>query len=208
MFTSRGYRQTKRENRNKSRQGQIIQQKPVFQIDNNPVVLDAYRKFILGSVPEKLLQPEFHQSHFDIDLSERDLSWTQQDNIEVIQTKLLNFAQDIFNQIQRLGNYPISLAIYSPNLNDSAVWSVMSNSSTLSQIFTYGYYNSIIIDREGNLSFSQYNLDYYFIANGTKYEKANNLTLGYNAASSYGNPVYGNPAAFKVSVYYQVVFKL
>lgn len=200
MFTSRGYRHSKRENRHVSRQGQIIQQKPSFQIDNNPLVVEAYKKFILGG--EILLRPIKLKEEFICTLSEFDLTWTSSNLIESIKTKLVNFAEDIFQRFKAINRYPISLELYSPNSISDNVWSVQYIYSSSNQPYILANYNKIIIDIQGNLSFSQnYTVGYYQRSTGTYSADSNYLTLGYGLRSQNTRST-GNPATMVMDVYY------
>lgn len=198
MFTSRGYRQHSKENRKKSQSGQIIQRKPVFQIDNNPVVLDAYKQFILSTMP-RLLKTQLGNDTHEITLSEFTLTWNQNTTIDDIQDALRTFTVDIFNQYESQGKYPISLELSSPNLSDSNSWVTTSTWNNGS----YSFYKSIIIDRMGNLSYTQYGNGFLDYAYGEYSSSESNLTLAYGPQQSTQPSIsYGNPTKMKVDVYF------
>lgn len=200
MFTSRGYRHAKKENKHHSRQAQIIQQKPVFQIDNNPYVIEQYRKFILGD--SKYIKPDMFKNEFDVTLSYYNLSWTQQTLIPQIMAQLESFAENLFNSYRQLGRFPISLELFSPNLDDSLAFTVSSTAmSSIYQQFAASF-GSILIFPGGTISFTQNFLGYYYVTRtGTAYNY-NNLTLGYGSKSDQPTRHYGNPDTMKAIIYY------
>lgn len=201
MFTSRGYRQYSKENKKYSRQGQIIQRKPVFQIDNNPVVLDAYKKFILDTLPKPLLKPKINKDSATVILSDYDLSWNQSNSLSDIYSDLLAFAGKIFISYQNQSKSPVSLVLYSPNVDDTKGWAIMA---PLDQgtVQLWEKINSIIIDTQGNLSFTQYGHHDYAYARQIHSINDTWGTLGYGNFSGTGNPTYGSPLSMKMDVYY------
>ena len=186
MFTTRGYRQAKRENKYKSRQGQIIQKKPVFTIDNNPYVLEQYRKFLFGSsstpTPPTPKEPTFDSDTHSITLSEFILSWTSTTDLDAIFSQLTQFAVNIFAQYTTDGKYPISLELYSPGLDDTNGWKFTNEPGG-----SYSYFiifPKIIIDRLGNISTTQ-NLDSTILyTGGSGTLNKSNMTLGYGPLSN------------------------
>ena len=198
MYTSRGYRRASKENKKYSRQGQIIQKKPEFQIDNNPVVLDAYKRYLMGG--EILLRPIKLTDSFNCTLSEFNLTWTSSTMITQIQTKLKNFANDIFTRMQSLNRYPISLELKYPELEESSAWWV---SKLTSNSRIAGVYDIIIIDRFGNVSYKQFGSGYLLYSNAWTSGNEDNLTLAYGAQS--GDPPsisFGNPSQMVVDISY------
>lgn len=200
MYTTRGYRQHARENRKKSEYGQIIQRRPTFQIDNNPVVLDAYKQFIFSTMP-KLLRTQLDSDTHEITLSEYTLSWTSSDKIDDILEALKAVAEDIFNQYESQGKYPISLELYSPNLIDSNGWWV-SRPSSSPRIASAN--DSIIIDRMGHVSYTQYGTGFYLYSNAWTSADASLLTLAYGSHTAVDPPsiTFGSPLKMKADVYF------
>lgn len=206
MFTTRGYRQTKRENRNKSRQGQIIQQKPVFQIDNNPYVLEQYRKFLFGSqsshapLPD-LLVPTLESNESVVTLADYSLSWTTSEDLGTIYNRLNAFTNTVFTQISSQGKYPVSLELYSPG-DDGNGWRLANDNPTSATVVIP--FSMIIIDRLGNLTFKQ-NWSYSdtLLMTSAAVEKNRvNLTLGYGPMNTVTTVTLGNPTAMRISVNY------
>ena len=198
MYTSRGYRHASKENKKYSRQGQIIQRKPEFQIDNNPVVLDAYKRYLMGG--EILLRPIKLTDTYNCTLSEFNLSWTSSTMITQIQSKLKDFANEMFTRMQSLNRYPISLELTYPGLNESYAWWV-TRVSVNTRIG--GVYDSIIIDRFGNFSYKQFGSGYLLYSNAWTSGKEDNLTLAYGEQT--GDPPsisFGNPSRMQVEISY------
>lgn len=205
MYTTRGYRRASRENSNLSRQGQIIQKKPGFQIDNNPVVLDAYKRYIIQG--KSLFSNNVYHDAYTVTLSDYSLSWTQSSTLSSITDDLKEFAQDIFNRLELQGKFPLSLELSQPNLNEGNGWSVCSNYLVLNYPPLFERINEIIIDRLGNLSFTQYTNSSYAYCTAQQIALApSTTTLGIIGLDS-GYPTYGSPSTMKMDVYYLESFK-
>lgn len=195
MYTTRGYRQHSKENRKKSEYGQIIQKKPTFQIDNNPVVLDAYKKFILSTMPRMLRTQLYTETH-EIASSDFNLSWTSSNTLPSIQQQLIAFAAEVFNRYEALGKYPISLELYAPDLDDSFEWIQVGPAS---YPMVDARFIRIIIDIKGNLSWIQQpGGPSEFKSFGAGDISISDIKLGYNIS----NITYNNPSVMKVDVNY------
>lgn len=193
MFTSRGYRQRSKENRKKSEYGQIIQRKPVFQIDNNPYVLDAYKQYILSTMP-RMLRTQFDTDTHEITLSEFSISWSQSTALLTIKAALISFASDIFNQYKEQGKYPISLELYAPNLYDDYEWYLLNKESSKKAAIGFSH---IIIDSKGTFSWVfQYLVGYGY----DTFLDYDNSTLAIGL--SVDHLTYSNPTKMKINVNY------
>ena len=203
MYTSRGYRRSSRENQKVSRQGQIIQKKPAFQIDNNPVVIDAYKRYIMQG--RTFIIGDRFQNSFYVNLADYSLTWTAETTIGNILSKFVNFAGVIFDQLTATGSYAISLELYSPNLEDSHAWwisKVSSNSRIAAAI------DVIFVDRMGNVTFKQIGNEYWYYSNAWTSGTPSNLTLGYGGQTGDPIPItFGNPTQMKVDVNYYKIFQ-
>lgn len=207
MYTTRGYRNSSREHRKHSHQGQIIQRKPRVQIDNNPVVLEAYRKFFMGTVPQNLLLPHSFKDSFYANLADYGLIWTQSILISQIEQYFKDFSQLIFSQYEQTGKFPISLELYSPNLDDTYGWIIKDN-STIASNGVAGMFTSIIVDRMGNVSYTQKQVNNLFQAYNVYYTvTGNNATLAYGILSSNTPRWYGNPTQMKIDIHYYTIWK-
>lgn len=195
MFTSRGYRQRSKENRKKSEYGQIIQRKPVFQIDNNPYVLDAYKQYILSTMP-RLLRTQLSNETHEITLSEFSLSWELTTNVPDILVQLKSFASNVFDQYESQGKYPLSLELYKPNLDVELEW-VMVNISTTRRLLAK--FSRIIIDRFGKVSWMlEKGVQSDFAAfQSTYYYDISEMTLAYGPMDHL---VYSNPPKMLMDV--------
>lgn len=193
MYTTRGYRQHSKENRKKSEYGQIIQRRPTFQIDNNPVVLDAYKKFIFSTMP-RLLRTQLDTDTHEITLSEFSLSWSKSTSLQTIKAQLLSFASDIFNQYTEQGKYPISLELYAPNLYDTYEWFLLNKADSKKAVISFTH---ILIDTKGTLSWVfQYLIGYGY--NVGLDETNTTIAIGLDV----DNMTYSNPTKMKMHVNY------
>lgn len=205
MYTSRGYRRASKENSKYSKQGQIIQKKPSFQIDNSPVVLDAYKKYFMQG--KKLLTGNVLQESYTITLSDVSLSWTQNSSFATIKAALKEFAQDVFNKLELQGKFALSLELSQPDLDDDNGWSICSNYLVLDNPGLFERINEIIIDRVGNISFTQYGESAYaYCTQGRQFIDPSTTTLGVIGLES-GYPTYGSPSTMKMDVYYLESYK-
>lgn len=207
MFTSRGWRKSSRENKKYSKTGQIIQKKPVFQIDNNPVVLDAYKKFILDTMPKTLLVGHIHKDTVTVTLSDYNLSWIQTTLLADIYSDLLEFAGNIFLSYQNEGKQAVSLTLYSPNSDDNG-WTIMPNYyyPSAPSIPIFEKFNQMFIDTEGNLSFNQYGDGTYNYASTATQNNKQYATIGYAPLSGTSSPTFGSPISMKMDVYYYKIY--